>query len=160
MRGAVWLLAGAVTLGSCGADPEPTGPDLSASSPAAKAAAAATTRREAPSLVYDCDIWHPQTNTIEDFAARQYGVLTVQGSSYAFALEQGGAASGTLQVDAERKLSWTGDLGLIDDPPRRVTRAALTTYDDVVNLVWDFVPVIKETGHYQVICRGKAGAAP
>ena len=158
MRGSAWLLALAVpTLASCDAEAQRRGPDLSTGSLAAKVAKAAAQRGEAPSLVYDCDIWHPRNNTIEAYAARDYERLTVRGPRYTFALAEGAPAAGELRTDAGRKLSWTGDLGLVDDPPRRITSARLTTYDDVVNLVWDFEPPRGPGGHHQVICRGTVG---
>lgn len=118
----------------------------------------------APGLDYACDIWEPEYSgpMLESQEERRaYGALSVRGDRYRLALEDGRVAEGRLTVDADARLGWDGDLGTIDDAPRRVTAARLTAYDDVANLVFDFAPPTEgPIPHRQVICRARFGDRP
>ena len=123
----------------------------------------ATATGHAPELAYACDIWEPQYAgpALEAQPERAaYGTLSVHGDRYELVLADGQSTQGTLSVGPGGTLSWTGDLGSIDDAPRHVTRARLTAYDDVANLAFDFEPPTEgPVPHRQVICRATVAAA-
>lgn len=151
------LLAGSlsfVVLAACsGGAPAGTPADH----PAGRLVARAIETGQAPALDYACDIWEPEYSgpmleTQHERAA--YGALAVTGGRYRLALADGSATEGALSVGPNAALRWDGDLGLIDDAPRRVTGARLTAYDTTANLVFDFEPPTDgPVPHRQVICR-------
>lgn len=150
------LLAGSLclALAACnGAAPA----DAASEDAAARLVRTAVESGEAPALDYACDIWEPEYEgpMLESQHERAaYGVLSVTGGRYSLALTNGRTAEGSLSVDPDAGLTWDGDLGLIDDAPRRVTGARLTAYGTTANLVFDFEPPTDgPVPHRQVICR-------
>lgn len=134
-----------------------------AEDPAARLVARSIETERAPALTYACEIWEPEYSgpaleTQQERAA--YGSLAVDDGRYRLTLADGSTAEGALSVGPDAALRWDGDLGLIDDAPRRVTRARLTAYDTTANLVFDFEPPTDgPVPHRQVICRATFGAS-
>ena len=124
---------------------------------AARLVQAAIESGQAPGLDYACDIWEPEYDgpMLESQHERAaYGTLSVMDGRYRLTLADGQSREGTLAVEEGAALRWDGDLGLIDDAPRRVTGARLTAYDTTANLVFDFEPPTDgPVPHRQVICR-------
>jgi len=88
---------------------------------------------------------------------RPYGAMVITGDDYRLTLEDGTEHRGRYAMAGDRSLTWDGDLGRIDDAPRRIVKSAFATYDDVVNFYIDFDPPTDgPVPHSQVICRAKA----
>lgn len=149
---------GAVSRAASAAD-DPTPVPAGAVSAAVNAANRPGDGQGLPERTYACRIWQPtysgpMLDTQEE--DRPYGAMTITADRYRLVLESGAVTEGSYALAADRSLSWSGDLGLIDDAPRRVTGSRFTTFDDVLNLVFDFAPATDgPVPHTQVICRAK-----
>lgn len=109
-------------------------------------------RGRLPQLDYDCRLIGA-----DEGADRPYGRLGIVNDRYTLILKGGGRQEGEMTLRENRAIAWEGDLGAIDDQPRRVTRARLNTQGSTVEAAFDFRPA-DDAGHDQVVCRAEAPA--
>ena len=104
-------------------------------------------RGRLPQLEYDCVLIGPDED--DD---RPYGRLGVVNDRYTLVLKGGGREEGGMTLAEDRSIRWDGDLGGIDDAPRRVTGGRVNTEDATVELAFDVSPA-DDAGRDQVVCR-------
>lgn len=109
-------------------------------------------RGRLPQLEYDCVLLG--ADQADD---RPYGALGLVNDRYTLILKGGGREEGQMTLRANRTIAWEGDLGSIDDAPRRITRARLNTQGSTVEAAFDFRPP-DDAGHDQVVCRAEVPA--
>ena len=158
----VWLATAALLLAACenqaSLEAEMTATPGWAPGPAREMAEAASP--QLPDRHYRCRIWHPAYSgpALESREEDQpYGTLNIVGDRYLLVLEGGSRTEGRYRLASDRTIEWQGDLGQIDDAPRRVVGSRLTAYDDTLNLVFDFDPPTQgSVPRSQLICRASA----
>ena len=106
-------------------------------------------RARLPQLEYDCVL----IGADED-DDRPYGRLGIVNDRYTLVLKGGGRQEGSATLEADRTIRWEGDLGGIDDQPRRVTAGRVNTEGSTVELAFDFSPA-DDAGHSQMVCRAE-----
>jgi len=82
-----------------------------------------------------------------------YGVLGVAADRYTLVAKGGGREEGAMTLDADRTVTWDGDLGQIDDD-RRVSSARLNSEGDTLELSFGFSPALD--GHDRLVCTAEA----
>lgn len=159
LRSLVWLPAAALALAGCdlatgsGNDrADAQGRPRQEAGPAADLVGRMTERGRLPQLEYVCFLIGP-----DEGSDKPYGRLGVVNTRYTLIAKGGGRLEGDMTLNADHTVAWEGDLGMIDDAPRRVTGARVNAEGQTVEIAFDFSPATEdEAAHNQVVCRAEA----